>query len=100
MMGSDNRFEPGVLYAFDPPVRDGDRTYSSARCLSRVIGKPDAYLMSGIPEDGRKEVEFTFYDNPAIRVTVFGSNAQVGDNTARKREVDTHQLQLFPASAA
>lgn len=99
-MVSVSRLEPGVLYAFGPHFRDGDRAYSSARCLSRVIGEPNAWLMCGVPEGGRREVEFTFYDDPAIQVTVFGSNAQVGDNTARKQEVDTHQLQLFPASAA
>jgi len=51
----------GVFYDLEPPSKVASGTFRRVRCTNWHPGRPDDYVVSGIPEGGQKEKRFVLH---------------------------------------
>jgi len=80
-----NKMQDGVFYDLEPPAVVSGKRFHRVMCEHQVPGKPNEYVVKGIPEGGNKEEPFILRFTQKGRVRSFRSEDQ-GPRTIKLRD--------------
>ncbi len=70
------QMEDGVFYNLEPPAVVNGETFHRVECEYQVSGRPDEYVVNGIPEGGDKKKAFVLRFTQEGRVRASRSGNQ------------------------
>ena len=68
--------QDGIFYDLKPPAIIVGKRFHQVQCEYQVPGKPNEYVVKGIPEGGEKEESFVLRFTKKGRVRAFQSESQ------------------------
>ena len=70
------QMQDGVFYDLRPPAIIAGKKFHRVQCEYQVPGKPNEYVVKGIPEGGEKEESFVLIFTQKGKVNAFRSESQ------------------------